>query len=116
MTDCEYEDVAVCKIYDIQLNNQTYSLTIGHGTHGSSHHHKTICVFYFVGSELKQHSSFLDGESSSYIVSARRDKPYLKYDEETQTISHKEFDFSDGIRFAMETGKILILQVNTPQS
>lgn len=107
MKDCEYEDVADYKIFDIQLNNQTNYLTFGYGTHGSGHHHKTVSILYFDGSELKQHSSFLDGKGVLNILSARRDKTDLKYDVESKTMSHKEFDFSYDTGFAKATGKFL---------
>lgn len=111
MSDCEYEDVAVYKIFDISLNNKTYYLTFGYGTHGSGHHHKTVRVFHFESGSFKQHESFLNGKSAINIISARRDKAELEYDEVSKTIRHKEFDPNGELGFAKATGKILFYKL-----
>ncbi len=113
MTDCEYEDVSVYDLFDIEQNGKTYYLTFGYGTHGSGHHHRTARIFFFDSGQFKQHKTFLNGKTALNIVSARRDNPDLYYDEVSKSIRHKEFDFDNDIGFAKATGKILFFKLTS---
>jgi len=106
----EYTDVAISKIYMVILKNKTHYLTIGYGTHGAGHHHKTAQIFSIEEKKLVKCKDCFETGEDLVVESARSYESGLKYDPDTKQISYNEFTEGEG-GFLEPTGKIITMKI-----
>ena len=100
-----FTDVIIYEIHDIEINGQTYYLTIGWGTHGSGHHHSLAQIFGIEGNQLIKYSKGFASVDDLVIQAPRRHTINMTYDNKTGQLTYNEFALNDALGFYEPTGK-----------
>ena len=86
-----YTDVIIYKIHTLEIDDNTYYLTIGWGTHGSGLHHELVQIFTYDGKVFRKADFLFENEESLLVVAPRRDKISIVYDSIKKEIDYTYF-------------------------
>lgn len=103
----EYTDVIIYEVYQIEINGLKYYLTMGWGTHGAGHHHRSVQIFHLQNDTLERCESCFQDLPYLAIEAPRSSKMNLQFDTTNLQLSHNEFVYNEDIGFYESTGKVI---------
>ena len=100
----EPANVLIYGIHTINIENNSYYLMLGWGTHGAGKHHSLARVYKINGETLILCDSIFQGLNYLSVRANRGNKIELKYDTELMTISYYRYEFDENTGFYKRDG------------
>lgn len=101
----EPTDVIIYDVHHFYIENESYYLLLGRGTHGSGQHHSLARVIKISGETLSLCDSIFEGQEYLFVEANRINKIDLEYNAETKSISFYRYEFNENEGFYESEGK-----------
>ena len=108
----EPTDVIIYKIHTIEINNETYYLLLGYGTHGGGKHHMLARVYKILNENIVLCNFFSDEKKHLTIEANRTNSIDLNYNSESRELSYNYFNYDESVGFydSEEIKTVLVLK------